>query len=101
MKFAFLTSSYYSNEDANGICVKNIVDVLKKEGHIIYILSEGNEKEKSVDGLRCFFVKETVLKKIKNFYQDNRSVVSLILYKIVSIIRKIFLGITSPLPGSI
>jgi len=59
----FITSKYWPSPDANGICVQQIVNQLKSEGHqiiCICVQEDGQLKHEFFEGVEIFRVKKTL-----------------------------------------
>ena len=93
--FVFLTSEFYPYGDASGICVKNIADELKKEGHRIFVLCDGVGASLVNDDINIIPVKPTLFKRIKVLCYKKNTFLYKTLYKTSFIVRRLFLGITA------
>lgn len=91
----FLTSKFYPYGDANGICVKNVVDELKKNGYKIYVICEGKGKDILYDDINVIYVRGTVFKCINDYAHKKNTTLALLMCGICFVIRRIFLGIIS------
>ena len=99
-KLAFITSRYLPMPDANGICVQQIVNQLKNEGHEIIVIcsqEEGQLKIEQIDGVRIIRVKNSwfanLLERNKN---NSRKKILMISVMIIRRIRLLLSGFIFP-----
>ena len=94
----FICSDYYSNVDANGVCIRNIVSALKDTGSKIYIICESNMDGNISDNrnISVVGVSKPWLKMIQESYKNRfvlasaravHAIISLFTYPNVSPIR--------------
>lgn len=74
MKILFILGAYKPRASANGLCVANVVDYLKSQGHIITVLSnkhiDGDSYENE-NGIEIYRVKQRLFLRIKEYISLN------------------------------
>lgn len=88
--YIVLTSDFYVDRDANGICIKNVIDELKNRGNHVYVICNGEKTEVVQKDVVC--VKKNIFSK---FDSECSSIISKILYNLMLWVRRIFLAIIS------
>lgn len=91
--YLIICSDYLSSEDANGICVHNIVEELKKNGEV-YIISEADKNGVVIETANehVYGVKRTFFSQYLRKHKDDKEILS----KLIRCIRGIFAAIFYP-----
>lgn len=74
MKILFILGAYKPRASANGLCVANVVDYLKRQGHSITVLSNKHIDGGSYDnenGVEIYRVKQRLFFRIKEYVSLN------------------------------
>lgn len=91
-RIAIITSNYMPNPDANGICVYNIINELKKFSDEIICICNQNENEAEqeiIDGIKVYRVEPSLHTKLIIRYQKHASVKNKITMEMILNARRV------------
>ncbi len=91
-----ICSEYGEIYDANGICIKNVVNELIRRKNNVYIIAQGRDNvkiAKEINGAKVYYIK---FKNITNIVEKKRNYFFSILVKIFLLVRRICVFILYP-----
>ena len=96
-KILIICSDYMFSSDANGVCVKNLVNELNKRGHSILVISESSKSQKlgEKNNVTIYGVAKPWFKRICEKY-ENTSGLKKICFSLIRGFRGIFASVIYP-----
>ncbi len=95
-KIVFLTSAFYPQADANGVCVKNVAGELIGRGFEVSVLCEGDGKDETIGGINIIHIKNAFGKRLCTYLDSKNSAFLRLFCKILLMMRRVVLGVISP-----
>ena len=90
MRYLIVYCGHGDSTSANGVCVWNLANELKRRGHVVHVIWQQKDIQQEKfdkNGIHCYVVAESWYYSLTQWHKTQHSFLMDILYKLVSLIR--------------